>query len=84
MGHLAPACGTRSPVAGTSYTADEKVQIWPSNGWANQQGEVNSNGTITGVQSGLCLDLTGASTSNGALIDLWTCNGGSNQQWRAG
>jgi hypothetical protein len=42
---------------------------------------VNANGTITGVQSGLCLDVTGASTANGAPVELWTCNGGSNQQW---
>jgi hypothetical protein len=32
-------------------------------------------------QPGLCLDVTGASTANGALADLWTCNGQSNQQW---
>jgi hypothetical protein len=51
------------------------VQIWPCNGGTNQQWNVNSNGTITGVQSGLCLDVSGASTTDGALIDLWTCNG---------
>jgi hypothetical protein len=28
--------------------------------------------------------VTGASTSNGALVELWTCNGGSNQQWTLG
>ena len=37
--------------------------------------ELNSNGTVTGSQSGLCLDVTGASTANGALAELWTCNG---------
>jgi alpha-galactosidase len=58
-----------------------KVETWSCNGGANQQWTVNSNGTITGVQSGLCLDVTGASTANGALVELWTCNGGSNQQW---
>ena len=50
----------------------------------NQQWTVNSNGTITGVQSGLCLDVTGASTAEGALVDLWTCNGQTNQQWTLG
>jgi hypothetical protein len=48
------------------------------------QRQLNSNGTITGVQSGLCLDVTGASTANGALVELWTCNGQSNQQWTLG
>jgi hypothetical protein len=57
------------------------VIIWDCNGQANQQWNVNSNGTITGVQSGLCLDANGAATANGTKIILWTCNGGSNQRW---
>jgi poly(3-hydroxybutyrate) depolymerase len=55
--------------------------IWDCNGQANQQWNVNSNGTITGVQSGLCLDANGASTANGTKIQLWSCSGGANQQW---
>ena len=62
-------------------TPGTKVEIWTCNGQPNQQWSVNSNGTITGVQSGLCLDVTGAATANGALAELWTCNGQSNQQW---
>ncbi|WP_034274778.1 RICIN domain-containing protein [Actinospica robiniae] len=62
-------------------TAGTKVEIWPCNGGANQQWVLNSNGTITGVQSGLCLDVTGGDTGDGTLVELWTCNGGSNQQW---
>jgi len=34
-----------------------------------------------GVQSGLCLDVIGAGTANGVLVEIWTCNGGTNQQW---
>ncbi|GHH73556.1 alpha-galactosidase [Streptomyces sulfonofaciens] len=58
-----------------------KVVTWPCNGQRNQQWTLNSNGTITGVQSGLCLDVTGAATADGTLAELWTCNGGSNQKW---
>ena len=43
-------------------TAGTKVEIWTCNGQTNQQWQVNSNGTITGVQSGLCLDVVGAAT----------------------
>ena len=57
------------------------VIIWDCNGQANQQWNVNSDGTVTGVQSGLCLDANGAATANGTQIILWSCNGGSNQQW---
>lgn len=56
--------------------------IWDCNGGTNQQWNMNSNGTITGVQSGLCLDANGAGTANGTKLLLWSCNGGTNQQWR--
>lgn len=57
------------------------VIIWDCNGQPNQQWNVNTNGTITGVQSGRCLDASGAGTANGTRIILWTCHGQSNQQW---
>lgn len=58
-----------------------QVVTWDCNGQANQQWNVNSNGTITGVQSGLCLDASGAGTASGTKIILWSCHGGANQQW---
>ena len=70
--------------SGQGTKAGTKVIIYTCNQGNNQQWTINSNGTITGVQSGLCLDVTGASTANGALAELWTCNGGSNQQWTLG
>lgn len=51
------------------------------NGRQNQQWTVYADGTITGNQSGLCLDATGAGTATGTPLELWTCNGGSNQKW---
>ncbi|QMU69986.1 glycoside hydrolase family 27 protein [Streptacidiphilus sp. P02-A3a] len=59
-----------------------KVDLYTCNGQTNQQWTVHSNGTITGVQSGLCLDVTGGGDSaNGTGVQLWTCNGDSNQKW---
>jgi len=58
-----------------------QVIVWSCNGQANQQWNVNSNGTITGVQSGLCVDANGAGTANGTKIILWSCNGQANQRW---
>ena len=57
------------------------VAIFDCNGGTNQQWRVNTDGTIVGVQSGLCLDVTGQGTTNGTLIEIWTCNGGANQRW---
>jgi hypothetical protein len=51
---------------------------------ANQQWNVNADRTITGVQSGMCLDASGAETANGTTVVLWTCNGGNNQKWTQG
>ncbi|MDY7089364.1 MAG: ricin-type beta-trefoil lectin domain protein [Actinomycetota bacterium] len=62
-------------------TAGTRVQIYTCNGGANQQWRINADGTITGVQSGLCLDVTGQGTANGTAVALWSCNGGSNQRW---
>jgi hypothetical protein len=38
-------------------------------------------GALAAGHSGKCLDVFGASAADGALIDQWSCTGGSNQQW---
>ena len=67
---------------GNGTTAGTNVDLYTCNGQTNQQWTLNGNGTITGAQSGLCLDVKGGGASpNGTGVDLWTCNGGSNQHW---
>jgi len=34
--------------------------------------------------NGKCLDVNGRSTVNGALVQLWSCSGATNQQWTVG
>ncbi|MGC0335278.1 endo-1,4-beta-xylanase [Streptomyces sp. SLBN-8D4] len=58
-----------------------KVQIYSCWGGDNQKWRLNSDGSIVGVQSGLCLDAVGSSTANGTLIQLYSCSNGSNQHW---
>ncbi|MCO5972491.1 ricin-type beta-trefoil lectin domain protein [Actinoallomurus soli] len=65
--------------AGTGNGA--KVQIYSCWGGDNQKWHINSDGTIVGVQSGLCLDASGQGTGNGTQIQLYSCWGGSNQKW---
>jgi alpha-galactosidase len=62
-------------------TAGAKAQIWDCNGGTNQRWNLNSNGTISGQASGLCLDVNGNATANGTLVILWTCSGAANQRW---
>ncbi|WP_345962139.1 endo-1,4-beta-xylanase [Streptomyces sp. BRB040] len=65
--------------AGTGNGA--KVQIYGCWGGDNQKWRVNSDGSIVGVQSGLCLDAVGTGTANGTQIQLYSCTNGSNQRW---
>ncbi|MFH8237709.1 endo-1,4-beta-xylanase [Streptomyces sp. NPDC018321] len=58
-----------------------KVQIYSCWGGDNQKWRLNSDGSIVGVQSGLCLDAVGAGTANGTLVQLYSCSNGSNQRW---
>jgi non-reducing end alpha-L-arabinofuranosidase len=66
---------------GKGTTNGTAVIIWDCNGQTNQQWNLNSNGSISGVQSGLCLDAVGQATANGTKIQLYSCWGGTNQQW---
>jgi alpha-galactosidase len=62
-------------------TAGTKVQLWDCTGGANQQWTLNTDGTIRGVQSGLCLDVDRNLTANGTVVLLWTCTAATNQRW---
>ncbi|WP_127509355.1 glycoside hydrolase family 27 protein [Actinoplanes solisilvae] len=62
-------------------SAGSKVQIWDCNGGTNQQWTFQSDGTIRGNQSNLCLDVNNNQTANGTLTLLWTCTAAVNQQW---
>ncbi|MFC9460292.1 ricin-type beta-trefoil lectin domain protein, partial [Streptomyces sp. NPDC056983] len=67
--------GNKCPdVSGKGSSSGTAAVIWDCNGRTNQQWNINTDGTITGVQSGLCLDAEGASTANGTKIQLWSCS----------
>jgi len=40
-----------------------------------------SNVMIAGQQSGRCIDVPNATTTNGTQVQLWDCHGGTNQRW---
>jgi alpha-galactosidase len=58
-----------------------RVQIWDCNGGANQRWNLNTNGTISNAQTGLCLDANNGGTANGTAVIVWSCHGGTNQRW---
>ncbi|WP_189944343.1 non-reducing end alpha-L-arabinofuranosidase family hydrolase [Streptomyces aurantiogriseus] len=40
-----------------------------------------TTGAVRGVASGRCLDVSGASQTDGTNVQIWDCHGGTNQQW---
>ncbi|MEV0352373.1 endo-1,4-beta-xylanase [Nonomuraea sp. NPDC050680] len=53
------------------------------NGGTSDPPPSGSTSALKGVGSGRCLDVSGASQTNGAQTQIWDCNGQSNQQWTA-
>ncbi len=76
-------------VTGRSTANGVHIQQWTCNGGTNQEWYPKVVGTypagdiynFVNLNSGKCLDVTGASTANGAIVEQWPCNGGSNQKW---
>jgi hypothetical protein len=66
---------------GQGATNGTQAITWDCNGQTNQQWNVNSDGTITGVQSGLCVEASNFGTANGTKVQLWSCTGTSSQKW---
>ncbi|ADG73371.1 Ricin B lectin [Cellulomonas flavigena DSM 20109] len=62
-------------------SAGTAVQLYDCHGGTNQQWTTQSNGTIRGVASGLCLDVDRNLTANGTGVLLWHCTGSANQVW---
>ncbi|WP_329467844.1 ricin-type beta-trefoil lectin domain protein [Streptomyces sp. NBC_01431] len=69
--------GTSGQAAGNGTPA----AIWDCGGQPDQQWNINPDGAITAVQSGLCLDANGLGTANGTKVQLWSCTAGANQRW---
>jgi beta-glucanase (GH16 family) len=68
-----------------STTPGTGQQQWAYGGGANQQWipqQVGSSFQLVNRLSGLCLDVPGASTQNGAQLDQYTCNGTGAQMFQ--
>ncbi|RKS68479.1 cellulase (glycosyl hydrolase family 5) [Motilibacter peucedani] len=69
-------------VGGDGASAGSPVVLADCAPVAAQQWEVRDDGTITSaVDPALCLDAAGVGTGNGTPVDVWWCNGASNQSW---
>jgi hypothetical protein len=58
------------------------VVITDCTGAANQAWQLHEDLSVSSVaHPELCLDAAGAGTGNGTPVDVWFCNGETNQQW---
>ncbi|MFI0724440.1 ricin-type beta-trefoil lectin domain protein [Streptomyces sp. NPDC021224] len=63
---------------GQTETAQfDNLSVTPGSGGGNG----GTTSTIVGVASGRCVDVPNQSQTAGTQVELWDCNGGSNQQW---
>jgi alpha-tubulin suppressor-like RCC1 family protein len=64
---------------GGSAADGTAIVLEDCNGTPEQHWAIKADGTIQ--VNGKCMDIANQSSTNRALIDLFTCSGGSNQQW---
>jgi alpha-galactosidase len=48
---------------------------------AGGSASTNPSGEVRAIGAAKCLDVPNSTQSNGTHLDIWTCNGGANQQW---
>ncbi|QLQ34935.1 RICIN domain-containing protein [Micromonospora robiginosa] len=68
--------GTTVTVPHANINDTATITLLPPSG-----GPTNQNVQIVGGQSGRCVDVPGATTTNGAQVQLWDCHGGTNQRF---
>ncbi|CAG7612539.1 ricin-type beta-trefoil lectin domain protein [Actinacidiphila bryophytorum] len=63
--------------AQTETAEFDNLSITPGSGGGNG----GTTSTIVGSASGRCVDVPNQSQTAGTQVELWDCNGGTNQQW---
>ncbi|HET7017901.1 MAG TPA: ricin-type beta-trefoil lectin domain protein [Streptosporangiaceae bacterium] len=64
------------------HTDGTKVVLEPCSGTSSQIWTHGSNDSLVQQSTGMCLDINGGTATNGTAMQIWTCNGGTNQAWR--
>ncbi|MEV0569805.1 ricin-type beta-trefoil lectin domain protein [Dactylosporangium sp. NPDC050588] len=72
---------TRACAAGRAGTCLQQVAPTRPINWQDDSDAFTLAGVLKGQESGLCVDVPGAGTTNGTAVNLWNCNGGTNQSW---
>lgn len=65
----------------TAYGSGYKAHLLSLSG---SSGGGSGATAVHAVGAGKCMDVTGASQTEGTLVEIWDCNGQSNQHWTLG
>jgi hypothetical protein len=68
-------------IKGNSTASGTQVELWDCNAVGGQKWVQQANGTLLNPQSGLCLTDPAGNTTNGTVLDIEACTGGSSQQF---
>jgi hypothetical protein len=85
------AAGTATAIAVPTSPGEYRLYVLDANGSRSAEsrsivrqqsaGGGQQNVQIVGGQSGRCLDVPNATTTNGTQVQLWDCHGGAGQRW---
>ncbi|MGX7670412.1 RICIN domain-containing protein [Plantactinospora sp. DSM 117369] len=87
---MTSAGGTATSIAVPTSPGDYRLYVLDAQGNRSaesksivrqQSGGGQQNAQIVGGQSGRCIEVPGATTANGAQMQLWDCSGSTNQRW---
>ncbi|MEN3607906.1 RICIN domain-containing protein [Plantactinospora sp. ZYX-F-223] len=87
---MTSAGGTATSIAVPTSPGDYRLYVLDAQGNRSaesksivrqQSGGGQQNAQIVGGQSGRCIEVPGATTANGAQVQLWDCSGSTNQRW---
>lgn len=67
--------------AATSKSGSSVVLLSCSQGTDTQLWKLVGDTIVLSSYPSICLDITGANASQCAPVEVWSCNGGANQQW---
>jgi hypothetical protein len=76
------SAGTQLVQATCSTTS--ATQQWLFDQAGNYTSPTNTTFAVKNLASGLVIDVPGYSTTQGTTLNLWSSNGGSNQDWQVG
>ncbi|GAA1033819.1 hypothetical protein GCM10009557_36750 [Virgisporangium ochraceum] len=87
---MTTADGTATTIAVPATAGDYRLYVVDAQGNRSaestslvrrQGGGQQQSGQIVGGQSGRCIDVPNASTTNGTQVQLWDCDGSAKQRW---